>query len=165
MQNIHRFTVYLTNTHFFNLVVDGFAIVNTLLINIRMKLTIVAIVTLLTKLTLTLNIKKILITLSSSLIKLITKLTLTLNIKKILITALMRMTIRLLGTNIYIKKFVINGLLRGILRVTSFPLAIKKIIIVTTATVASYIKLYVHDSKNLYMMDSSTLQDLDYTTV
>jgi len=163
--NIHRFIVTLTNSHLFNLIVDGFAVVNTLLITIRLSKIRINILTvsLITKLTLSLRVKKILFTLTSSLIKLTTKLTLTLRIKKILITAIMRMTIRLLGTNIYIKKIAINALTRLVTRITSFPLAIKKITIVATAVIASYIKLYVHDPKNLYTMDSQMLQDLDYT--
>jgi hypothetical protein len=113
------------------------------------------------KFILNLNVRKIKLTISNSLLKLIMYFTSTIRIPKTTFVAIMKQSMKLIYSQ-KISKIVVGGLMRLTSKFTLAP-KIPKTRFTLSMIVAQFIALATHDPKTLATMDSQTLSSLDYT--
>jgi len=162
MSQNHSFISYIKNEHSFTLTIFGISIVVTSIVRFRQYLRMVfADIKLGMKFILNLNVRKIKLTISNTLLKLIMSFTSTIKIAKTRLVATMKQLLKISYTQ-KIPKTSFAGIMR---LVSKFLWATKvpKTKFTLSIIVAQFIALSVHDVKTLATMDAETLTSLDYT--
>jgi hypothetical protein len=162
MSQNHSFISYIKNEHSFTLTIFGISIVVTSIVRFRQYLRMVfADIKLGMKFILNLNVRKIKLTISNTLLKLIMSFTSTIKIAKTRLVATMKQLLKISYTQ-KISKIIISGLMRMTSKFTWAP-KIPKTRFTLSMIVAQFIALSIHDPKTLATMDGETLTSLDYT--
>jgi len=163
MHQSKSFITYINNKRSFNLTVFGFSIILTWNVNINIKRIrlLISSLTLISKFTTALLIKKIKFTITNSLIKLLMKFTMPLSIKKIVLSSSMKQFMKFLF-NFKVTKVTITGLMKLFTKLGSWLPKIPRIRFTLSPIVANFIALWVYDPQTLASMDSISLEDLDY---
>ena len=156
------FNIGFSPPRFFEMVIDNFSVALSWFINVSIKkIKIIALMSVLMKIIITLKLKKIKFTIDNALVEILQNLPLTLKIKKIKFTAIMRMLEKWTQT-LSIKKIKIVSTMRQLLRLANSTLIIKKIKIIALVTVAQFRVLSYYDPYMLSDWDSTNLSDMDY---
>jgi len=162
MSQNHSFISYIKNEHSFTLTIFGISIVVTSIVRFRQYLRMVfADIKLGMKFILNLNVRKIKLTISNSLLKLIMNFPVTLRIARTRFVYTMKQLLKISYTQ-KISKIIISGLMRMTSKFTWAP-KIPKTRFTLSMIVAQFIALSIHDPKTLATMDGETLTSLDYT--
>lgn len=158
--NTKTYSVITRSSKTFNLLISGFRSATTFIFRIRDKVSIAFVSTLASKISTTMNLKRIRMIVSQ--VKLTTKMTQTINSKRISITYIFRQRMKSVAT-IYsyspilfsskVQQKILSSIKQGILSIGISP------------TLASFYTLGDHDAKTLGEMDLLTLGELDYETV
>lgn len=155
--NKKSFNIVSVSSKAFGLILDSFDYAATLIFRINNKIRITFNSSVISKLTQTVNLKKIRILISQ--VKLIVKPTQTINLKKITLSAIAKLRGKLVSTiNI---RSIINFTSKAIQKTVS-NIILKKIKFSFTAILATFFTLGDYDPDTLLIMDSETLGDLDY---
>jgi hypothetical protein len=163
MSQNHSFISYIKNEHSFTLTIFGISIVVTSIIRFKQYLRMVfGNIKLGMKFILNLNVRKIRLTISNTLLKLIMYVTSTIKISKTTFIITMKQLMKIVYPQ-KISKIIISGLMRMTSKFTWLP-KVPKTGFTLSMIVAQFITLATHDPKTLATMDSQTLTSLDYTT-
>jgi hypothetical protein len=108
-----------------------------------------------------LNVRKIKLTITNSLLKLIMNFTITIKIARIRFVYTMKQLLKISYIQ-KIPKTSLSGIMRLASKFTWLP-KIPKTTFTLSMIVAQFIALSVHDPKTLATMDTETLESLDYT--
>jgi hypothetical protein len=161
--NKKSFITVLRNSKSFTVSVFGFSITASLFSNIVAKVRVVTTMIIGLGLRVSLVIKRVRFTFNNALIKLYTKLVLSLNLRKIGLTiSAMKLTtkwIQSIGT----KRVILGLLMKMRLRITDSLIKVSKITLGLLPLVGSFTKLSVFDPQMLVALDSTTLQNMDVT--
>ena len=163
--NKHSFSIKLSPSRIFELVIDPFAFSSAIYMALRVKVAkfVVSKVSTLLRFINTLAIKKIKFTITDFLVKLSLRLPMTLSVKKVKLTAVWKELYRVLQTlSVKRMKFVVA--MRQLLRVPIANLKVYKARIVANAVVAIFYALSHWDPYYLSDLDSKNLTELDYTS-
>ena len=162
MSQQHSFISYIKNEHSFTLTIFGISIVVTSIVRFKQYLRMVfANIKLEMKFILNLNVRKIKLTITNSLLKLIMNFVTTIKIARTRFVYTMKQLLKISYTQ-KISKIIISG----IMRMTSkflWATKVPKTKLTLSMIVAQFIALSVHDPKTLATMDTETLASLDYT--
>jgi len=162
MSQNHSFISYIKNEHSFTLTIFGISIVVTSIVRFRQYLRMVfADIKLGMKFVLNLNVRKIKLTISNSLLKLIMNFASTIKIAKTRFVYIMKQLLKISYTQ-KIPKASFAGIMRLTSKFAWLP-KIPKTRFTLSMIVAQFITLSVHDPKTLATMDTETLTSLDYT--
>jgi hypothetical protein len=161
--NKKSFNLVVRRSKSYTINLFGFSLTSSLFSNIilRCHMTFVMIIGL--ALNVSLIIKKVRLTFSNTLIKLYTKFTLSLNLKKIIITiSSMKLTTRWIQ-NINARKIILTTLMRLRMRITGTIIRVTKVVLTLSPLVGTFTKLSVYDPQMLSVLDTKTLQEMDIT--
>lgn len=161
MSQNHSFISYIKNEHSFTLNIFGIIIIITSVIRIKQYLRMgFSNIKLGIKFILSLNVRKIKLTISNTLLKLTMNFAPTIRIPKTIFVTTMKQSMKFLYPQ-KIPKIVIGSLMKLASKFIWSP-KIPKIIFALSMIVAQFFKLSTHDTKTLMTMDSQTLASLDY---
>lgn len=164
--NTKNFSVYISNTRAFNLVIDGIIYINSWFLKIRVSRIRISVVTsFISKFMSSMVVSPIIVDTIVSLVKLMQSISCTVAVKKIRLSVIIKQLIRLPATETLLSKIDILTSIKETLRMPLQSLAISKIFCYAEVIVAQYNILNMFDPQTLGALDTETLQDLDYNVV
>jgi hypothetical protein len=163
MAQQHSFISYIRNEHSFTLTIFGISVVLTSFVRFRQYLRLAfSDMKLIMKFIMPLNVRKIKLTISNTLIKLTMNFTLSLKISRTRFVFVMKQLLKIVYP-LKISKIVISSSMKLFTKLGTWLPKIPKVSFVLNMIVAQFIALWVYDPQTLSTMDSQSLITLDYT--
>jgi hypothetical protein len=162
MSSIHTFVLSIRKSRIFTLVVDGISDVTSWFLAVKQNIRMTIIFSALSISATVVNLKRIKITISSTLLKLISHLSKSISLHRIKIVALLRQ-ISEISIGLNLKRILITPIFRMIYKLGNVSMKIPKIGITADVLIANFHTLSEYDSEILSTIDGSALSDLDYT--